>query len=79
MPPSPNHGNFYQIIGQEWASNFDNTRALAYRLGLNVDVRADREPITPLGTMFWFRPEALRALLDYPWTYEDFPQEPQRL
>lgn len=76
MPPSPNHGNFYQIIGQEWASNFKNTCALAYRLGLNVDIQADKEPITPLGTMFWFRPEALRTLLDYPWTYEDFPQEP---
>ncbi len=76
MPPSPNHGNFYQIIGQEWASNFDNTCALGYKLKLNVNIRWDREPITPLGTMFWFRPEALKTLLDYPWTYEDFPPEP---
>ena len=76
MPPSPNHGNFYQIMGQEWASNYENTCALGYKLQLNVNIRADREPITPLGTMFWFRPEALKTLLDYPWTYDDFPPEP---
>jgi len=76
MPPSPNHGNFYQIMAQEWASNYANTCALGYKLGLKVNIDGNKEPITPLGTMFWFRPEALRTLLDYPWTYEDFPKEP---
>lgn len=76
MPPSPNHGNFYMILGQEWCSNYDNTRALGYKLGLKVNIDGMKEPITPLGTMFWFRPEALKTLLDYPWTYEDFPKEP---
>lgn len=76
MPPSPNHGNFYQIVGQEWASNYTNTLALGYKLKLNVNINPNKEPITPLGTMFWFRPEALRTLIDYPWTYEDFPKEP---
>ncbi len=76
MPPSPNHGSFYQIVSQEWCSNFANTCALAYKLGLQVNVDGNKEPISPLGTMFWFRPEALSALIDYPWTYEDFPPEP---
>ena len=76
MPPSPNHGNFYQIVAQEWASNYANTCALGYQLKLNVNIDGSKEPITPLGTMFWFRPEALKTLIDYPWKYEDFPQEP---
>lgn len=76
MPPTPNHGNFYNIMGQEWTCNYENTCALCYKLNLNISVLPDREPISPLGTMFWFRPEALRALIDYPWTYDDFPEEP---
>lgn len=75
-PPPPNHGSFYQIVGSEWASNYDNTVALAYRLKLNCHIYWDKEPISPLGTMFWFRPEAMRTLFDYGWKYEDFPPEP---
>lgn len=76
FPPVPGHGNFYQMIGTEWASNFENTRSLAYKLGLNCNIYWEKEPITPLGTMFWFRPEALKTLFDYKWQYSDFPNEP---
>ena len=37
---------------------------------------AKKAPIAPLGTMFWFRPSALKKLFEHPWTYEDFPAEP---
>ena len=75
-PPPPNHGDFYQIVGSEWASNYENTLSLAYKLNLRSHIYHTKEPIAPLGTMFWFRPEALKSLFDYGWTYEDFPQEP---
>jgi rhamnosyltransferase len=26
--------------------------------------------------MFWFRPKALKTLIEYDWNYEDFPKEP---
>ena len=29
--------------------------------------------------MFWIRPESLKKLLDKPWHYDDFPQEPLQL
>lgn len=76
MPPPPNHGNFYQIIGSEWASNYENTISLLYRLGIKLQVYWTKEPITPLGTMFWFRPQVLNKLFEQKWTYNDFPQEP---
>ena len=76
MPPPPNHSLFYNIIGTEWASNYENTCSLAYKLGLHVNVDWRKEPISPLGTMFWFRPQALKTLFDYGWKYDDFPPEP---
>ena len=76
MPPPPNHGNLYQTIGQEWASNYDNTMSLAHELRLGVNIYWNREPISPLGTMFWFRPKAMHALFAHGWEYSDFPREP---
>ena len=75
-PPPPNHSMFYQIIGSEWASNYENTLALATKLKLRVDIYFTKEPIAPLGTMFWFRPAAMQKLFNYKWKYEDFPKEP---
>lgn len=75
-PPPPNHGNFYQVIGNEWENNYQNTLELAEKLHLRNNIDWGKEPIAPLGTMFWFRPKALKTLFDYGWKYDDFPKEP---
>lgn len=75
-PPPPNHGNFYQVISNEWFSNYNNTVELAEKLNLKVNISNFKEPIAPLGTMFWFRPQAMKTLFDYGWKYDDFPKEP---
>jgi rhamnosyltransferase len=75
-PPPPNHGSLYHIIGNEWGSNFGNTKTLAEKLKLRCDIDNLKAPIAPMGTMFWFRPKALKVLFDYDWKYEDFPSEP---
>ena len=41
-----------------------------------MNIHWTREPIAPLGTMFWFRPKALNKLFAYDWAYDDFPKEP---
>ena len=76
MPPPSNHGNFFHTIGNEWGSNLKETEELATKLGLKVPLHWGEEPISPLGTMFWFRTKAMKKLFDYDWKYEDFPKEP---
>ena len=76
MPPPPNHAAFYGILGTEWGSNFDITTKLAKELGIKANMNILKEPISPLGTMFWFRPDAFKPLFDKEWKYEDFPKEP---
>ena len=76
MPPPPYHGWFYDGIGNEWTTNFDNAVKLAEELNIRVDLNREKEPISPLGTMFWFRTKALKPLFDKKWKYEDFPKEP---
>ena len=75
-PPVPCHGRFYEMIGSEWAGNYENTLRLMEQLEINLNIKPDKAPIAPLGTMFWFRPQALKRLFDYGWKYEDFPEEP---
>ena len=76
MPPPPIHGEFYFVAGMEWGPNFEVTRQLAEELGIRVSMKKDKEPVSPLGSVFWARPRALRALFDKKWTYDDFPKEP---
>ncbi len=75
-PPPPNHGDYYFIIGQEWGLNYEITKELAKKLGINVPISDKFEPISALGSMFWFRPKALKKLLDVEWKYSDLPDEP---
>lgn len=75
-PPPPNNGSFFPTIGFEWGPNFEITKNLAVKLGLKVNMQESLEPVAPLGTMFWFKPEALNALFAADWDYEDFPEEP---
>ena len=75
-PPPPNFADYYSTTGMEWGPNFENTKKLAESLGIHVNMDPKKEPIAPFGTMFWFKPDALKPLLDHPWKYEDFPKEP---
>lgn len=75
-PPEPNHGPFFPTIGFEWGPNYDITKKLAKKLNLTVPISVDKQPVAPFGTMFWFRPKAMKPLYDYDWEYKDFPPEP---
>ena len=78
-PPPPNHAGFFRVYGNEWLVNYVNTKKLAGELDLHVDLDEKKEPMAPLGTMFWFRPEALKDLFTKEWKYEDFPEEPNKM
>lgn len=77
-PPEPNHSTFFWTTGYEWGPNFKVAKKLADELGLTVPISEDKPPVAPLGTMFWFRPAALKPLYAKDWEYEDFPPEPNK-
>lgn len=76
MPPPPNHAQYYIALGLEWGMNFDVTKKLADELGLHVNLNEKKEPVSPLGGVFWFRPKALKVLFDRGWSYDEFDPEP---
>lgn len=75
-PPPPNHADYFHVLGKEWSGNVKGTKKLAKKLNLNVPIHKSMPPIAPLGSIFWFRPIALKKLFDFDWQYEDFPEEP---
>lgn len=72
----PNHGEFYELYGNEWTMNYSQTKTLAEELGIRVPMSEKKLAITAYGSEFWFRTEALRKLYEKEWRYEDFPEEP---
>lgn len=75
-PAPPYHGNIFYIVGGSWTKNFENVKKLAEKFDVDVKLIEKESPVGAYGTLFWARPEAVRKLFAYNWTYEDFPEEP---
>ena len=75
VPPSPAHGQYTWVLGNGWTGNFANVSDLARRLSLTVPLQEEDFPIAS-GSAFWCRKKALELLWNYPWKYDDFPEEP---
>ena len=78
-PLPPNHAEYNGNLGNQWGPNFEVTKKLANKLDIKAPLDDGKEVVAPLGTMFWFRPQALKKLIDYGWTYSDFPEEPNKI
>lgn len=77
QPPLPVHSVYYPVIGKgEWSGNASLVKETADMLGIRVDIDPEKEPVAPLGDMFWVRPRALKNFFDRDWDYTDFPAEP---
>ena len=80
MPTPPNHADYFPGYTFPWGPNFVGTKEILSDLGFkNIPLDVTKEPVAPMGTMFWFRPKAFHGLLDREWKYSDFPPEPNKV
>lgn len=73
--PQPFEREFIYSFNDEWLISYEASVGLAQMLKLRNVPKKTKNPIT-LGTAFWARVDALEKLLIYPFTYNDFPNEP---
>lgn len=73
FPPVVHIG--FPTLGHAWFTNRGPAQEWAKKLGITTTF--DRStPVAPYGTMFWFRPEALRDLVEHEFAWSDYPAEP---
>ncbi len=76
VPPYPRISS--ASIGYEnwWGENYINTVNLAKKIGIDTKhISSNHSPLS-IGTSFWARTCALRKLLEYPFSLDDFQDEP---
>ena len=74
-PPEPIGYSMRAWYMPSWSDSFNETHNIANKLGLKSFVTEEKPPVS-LSTVFWCRTDALKKLIEYPWKYEDFPEEP---
>ncbi len=62
-------------LGNEWTFCYEAAVELAERLGLDVVMSRDKEPVA-MSNVFWCRVEALSGVFSREWSVDDFPEEP---
>jgi lipopolysaccharide biosynthesis protein len=72
FPPVIHMG--YPTLGHAWFGNLDMAKREALKLGITVPFD-DSTPLSPYGSMFIARPEALRSITAAGYSYSDFPNE----
>lgn len=73
-PFGVDHGSYFYSSVDYWTVCYDVSCALAQRIGIKTPAK-DKQPLA-IGTCFWCRASAMRALFENDFTYEDFPAEP---
>jgi lipopolysaccharide biosynthesis protein len=68
----------YPAMGHAWFANREKAEEIKKLLGLKVPFDPDT-PIAAYGTMFWFRPRALRKLFAHQWKWTDYSAEPHHM
>lgn len=71
-PPTVHIG--YPTLGHAWFLNKPRVEALAELLGIHVPLDV-HTPIATYGSMFWFRPAALKRLFEHGWTWDQFDEQ----
>jgi len=68
----------YPTLGHAWFANREPAKALAEKLGIETAFD-DSTPMAPYGTMFWFRPEAIRKLSEHRFEWSEYGPEPNHV
>lgn len=78
IPPVCYSGGVFNSLNAPWFAEYEITKQLGRRLGLNVEIAKDKY-VYGQGSTFWCKKDALKKFFAAGWQEDDFPQEPVRV
>ena len=75
VPPMIMYGTYFNTSVDLWTINYDNTKELAEKIGIDMISDPDKNPVA-LGSVFWCRTASLKKLFEHGFDFSDFPDEP---
>ncbi len=61
VPPVPNHGDIFAMIGDGWKGRYDEVKDFLNTLSIKKSLKKEDEPIAPFGGSFWMRTAAFKG------------------
>lgn len=58
IPPIPNHGDLFAIIGDGWKGKYDEVNKFLETVSVKRNIKKEDEPMAPFGGSFWMRTKA---------------------
>ncbi len=65
VPPSPNSGEYYSLLGWEWEDHFEQVNQLAKMLNIKVPIDKEHPPMIASESIFWLRTMAIKDFLQH--------------
>jgi rhamnosyltransferase len=76
IPPVVHIG--FGTLGHSWNNNRSALEEIAKEMGITVPLDEDT-PVAAYGTMYWFRPDAIRPMFEREWRWDQYNPEPHHI
>lgn len=75
VPFEATHGNYFPTLGREWGTYYEGVERTLKQMEIQIPIHKEKEPVAPLGGMFWIRGNVFAEVLKCMNTHKESEME----